>query len=301
MITAGIDIGTNTVRMIVADVKNGKIVQIIHQNRAVTRLGEGFIKTGLLSDEAIKRTADAVIKFHSEALSHKPERVKCCATSAVREAKNGQVFIDLLKKHGITIEIIDGEMEGKLTCMGVMSGLNVENEPSLIVDIGGGSTELTYWDGKDVSFAKSYKLGVVKLADLYNFKDVCSDELLLEVKRYVSEFIADFDFSIPIKNIIATAGTPTTLAAIDMQMEVYDYRKVNGYILSKSTLEKLIKLLSSKSFEERKQIKGLEAGREDLIIPGSLILDVLLEKFKKNSFIVSDFGLREGIAIAASL
>lgn len=301
MITAGIDIGTNTVRMIVAEVKNLKIDSIIHQNRAVTRLGEGFIKTGLLSDEAIRRTADAVIKFYNEAIIHSPEKIKCCATSAVREAKNGSIFIDLLKSHNISIEIIDGEMEGKLTCMGVMSGLNIEDEPSLIVDIGGGSTELTFWNGKTLSFAKSYKIGVVKLADLYNFKDPCSDELLLEVKRYVSEFISDFDFSINLKNIIATAGTPTTLAAIDMQMEVYDYKKVNGYIISKVKLNKLIKLLSSKSFDERKNIKGLEAGREDLIIPGSLILDLLLEKFHKDSFIVSDFGLREGIAIAASL
>jgi exopolyphosphatase/guanosine-5'-triphosphate,3'-diphosphate pyrophosphatase len=301
MITAGIDIGTNTVRMIVADVIDGKISSIIHQNRSVTRLGEGFIKSGLLREDAIKRTFDSVVKFYYEALSYNPLKVKCCATSAVREAENGHIFTELLRDHGIQIEIIDGETEGRLTALGVMSGLNFRNKPSLIVDIGGGSTELIYWSGRDLDFAKSFKIGVVKLSDMFDFSKPSTEDLLDRVNLYIADFFSDFNFSIEIKNIIATAGTPTTLAAIDMQMENYDYRRVNGYIITKKRLNELISFISSKNIEERKMIKGLEPGREDLIVPGSLILMFLLDRFSKDQLIVSDFGLREGIAIAAAL
>jgi len=300
MITSGIDIGTNTVRMLVADVENKKIQRILHQNRSVTRLGEGFIKTGILNEKAIERTIDAICRFYNEAISYNPQNIKCCATSAVREAKNGQVFVENLAQKGIKIEIIDGEMEGKLTCLGVMSGLPIEGESSLVVDIGGGSTELIHWDGINVSLAKSYKIGVVKLADLFDFTKPCSDSLITSVKRYISDII-DFNISKPIKNLIATAGTPTTLGAIDLKMETYDYKKVNGYKISKEKLYSLMAFLCSMDIEKRREIKGLESGREDLIIPGSIILAFLLEKFQKDQFIVSDFGLREGIAIAASL
>lgn len=301
MIAAGIDIGTNTVRMIVADVIDGKISNIIHQNRSVTRLGEGFIKTGLLREDAVKRTFDAVVKFYHEALSYNPFKVKCCATSAVREAENGYIFTELLKGQGIEIEIIDGETEGRLTALGVMSGLNLGDEPSLIVDIGGGSTELIYLSGIDLYFAKSFKIGVVKLSDIFDFSKPCTEELLERVNLYIADCFTNFDFSIEIKNIVATAGTPTTLAAIDMQMENYDYRKVNGYVITKKRLNELISFISSKDIKERKMIKGLEPGREDLIVPGSLMLKFLLNSFSKNQLIVSDFGLREGIVIAAAL
>ncbi|MCX8085252.1 MAG: Ppx/GppA family phosphatase [Calditerrivibrio sp.] len=301
MITAGIDIGTNTVRLIVAEILNGKLTSILHQNRAVTRLGEGFINTGKLSEAAIKRTADFVIVCYKEALKWNPYKIKCCATSAVRESPNGQDFVSLLEKEGINVEIIDGEHEGKLTALGVMAAFDLKEEVALIIDIGGGSTEFILWDGKDVALCKSFKIGVVKLSDTFNFHGVCSDTCLKEVTNYLHNFFNDFTIDIPFNKIIATAGTPTTLAAIDMQMEVYDYKKVNGYIITKDRLHQLIKTLSSLTFEERKHIKGLEKGREDLIIPGSLMLAFFLEKFAKDYFLVSDFGLREGIAIAASL
>jgi len=141
MITAGIDIGTNTVRLIVIECKDGKIQKIIHQNRAVTRLGEGFINSGLLKPEAIERTIKAVVQFYGEALTYGTQKIKCCATSAAREAENGYLFINELSKKGIPVEIIDGKMEGYLTLLGVMSGLDLKDSSSLIIDIGGGSSE----------------------------------------------------------------------------------------------------------------------------------------------------------------
>ncbi|MCA1933234.1 MAG: hypothetical protein LDL13_06625 [Calditerrivibrio sp.] len=301
MKVAGIDIGTNTVRVIVADVQNGKIRDILYQNRAVTRLGEDLVSTNRLKEDAINRTAKVAIQFYNEALSCNVERVKCCATSASREAENGEVFLDILKKAGLPVEVIDGKLEGELTCMGVMAGIDLFEQPSLIIDIGGGSTELIVWDGKNIHSTISYKIGVVKLADLFNYKDICSSDIFDKTKEYITSVIGDYDFGINIQNVIATAGTPTTLAAIDLKMVDYDYRKVNGYRIKKGRIEEILTYLSSLEFEKRKEVAGLEAGREDLIIPGSLLLIFFLDKTGKEELIVSDYGLREGIAIAASL
>lgn len=301
MIVAGIDIGTNTVRLIVADVKNGKIKDILHQNRSVTRLGENLISTRRLNDDAINRTARVAIQFYNEALSYGIERIKCCATSASREAENGHVFIDILKKAGLPVEIIDGKLEGELTCMGVMAGIDLSDQTALIVDIGGGSTELIVWNGEKIISSVSYKIGVVKLADIFDYKNVCTSHIIGETEKYIDSVINNYNFGINIQHIVATAGTPTTLAAIDLQMADYDYRKVNGYRIKKFRIEEILKQLSLLEFENRKNVIGLESGREDLIIPGSILITHILEKIGKDEMIVSDYGLREGIAIAASL
>lgn len=300
MIVAGIDIGTNTVRLIVADIVDGKIKSIIHQNRSVTRLGEDLIKTGYLKDTAIERTLKVVEQFYREAVSYNVERIKCCATSAVRESSNGDLFLNHLKEKGVIVEVIDGELEGELTCRGVFAGLNVKGY-SLIVDIGGGSTELIYTDGSEVKTSTSYKIGVVKLADIFDFKGVCDKELFNRATDYIDDIFKEYNFPSLLDNFIATAGTPTTLAAIDLGLVSYDYRKVNGYEMDKTRIVEILSRISSIPFEERKGIAGLEAGREDLIIPGGLILLYLMNKAGKDKVIVSDFGLREGIAIAATL
>lgn len=301
MKVAGIDIGTNTVRVIVADVQNGKIKEILHQNRAVTRLGEDLISTNRLKEDAINRTAKVAIQFYNEAISYNVERIKCCATSASREAENGHLFIDILKKAGLPVEIIDGKLEGELTCMGVMAGIDLLEQTSLIIDIGGGSTELIVYDGKKILSNVSYKIGVVKLADIFNYREICSSDIFHKTIEYINSIIGDYDFGVQIHNVIATAGTPTTLAAIDMKMSDYDYRKVNGYRIKRQRIEEILKELSSLDFEGRKDIVGLESGREDLIIPGTILLIFFLDKIGKEELIVSDYGLREGIAIAASL
>lgn len=300
MITAGIDIGTNTVRLIVLEYEDGKIQKIIHQNRAVTRLGEGFINSGVLKPEAIERTIKAVVQFYGEALAHGTQRIKCCATSAAREAENGYLFINELSKKGIPVEIIDGKLEGHLTSLGVMSGLDFKDSSSLIVDIGGGSSEFILCCSKKMILCQSFKIGVVKLADLYNVRGACDGNVLADIRNHILSVISDFNFDIQVDNLIATAGTPTTIAAIDLKMSVYDQNRVNGYKMTRSRIEHILLMLCSLTMEERKNVTGLEPGREDLIIPGVVFLLTVMDKLGKDELIVSDYGLREGIAIAAS-
>lgn len=299
MRVAGIDIGTNTVRLIIADVKNEKIDRIIYQNRKITRLGENFINTKYLSKEAILRTVLALQQFKEIMDTFFVNKYYAVATSAVREAENGDEFLPLCEEINLKVDVIDGEKEAKLTLLGVTSGLSIDNDNFLIFDIGGGSTEFIYKNGDNLIF-KSAPMGVVKFADKFDFKSKVSDNLLEKTKEEILTYLDSLNFIKGAKQLIATAGTPTTLAAIHLKLENYDYKKVHGLTLEKSTIEDILKKLCSMDATERKNIPGLEPGREDLIIPGTLIMLQIMDIAKAEKLTVSDFGVREGVALYAA-
>jgi len=299
MRVAGIDIGTNTVRLIIADIKDNRIDRIIYQNRKITRLGEDFIKTKKLSEKAILRTILALKHFKNILDLFSINRYYAVATSAVREAENGQEFIKLCDEIDFNVDIIDGEKEAQLTLLGVTSGLEIKSENFLIFDIGGGSTEFILKQNDNFIF-KSIKLGVVKLADMYNFSSKISQNLVEDVNKTISDMLKEVDFIQKANQLIATAGTPTTLAAIHLKLKDYDYKKVHGITLTKNEIEEILKTLSNLTAEERKNIIGLEPGREDLIIPGTLIILQIMQIANIDNITVSDFGVREGVAIYAA-
>ncbi|BAI81381.1 phosphatase, Ppx/GppA family [Deferribacter desulfuricans SSM1] len=299
MRVAGIDIGTNTVRLIIADVKNEKIDRIIFQNRKITRLGENFINTKYLSKEAIIRTVLALQQFKEIMDTFFVNKYYAVATSAVREAENGDEFLSLCEEINLKVDVIDGEKEAKLTLLGVTSGLSIDSDNFLIFDIGGGSTEFIYKDGDNLIF-KSAPMGVVKFADKFDFKSKVSDNLLEKTKEEILTYLDSLNFIKEAKQLIATAGTPTTLAAIHLKLENYDYKKVHGLTLEKSNIENILKKLCSMDATERKNIPGLEPGREDLIIPGTLIMLQIMDIAKAEKLTVSDFGVREGVALYAA-
>ncbi|KAA0256907.1 Ppx/GppA family phosphatase [Deferribacter autotrophicus] len=299
MRAAGIDIGTNTIRLIIADIKDSKIDRIIYQDRKITRLGEGIIHTNELDEQAILRTILA-LKTFKETIDHFfINKYYAVATSAVREAKNGNKFIKLCNEIGLNVDIIDGNEEAKLIYLGVTSSLDIDNKNPLIFDIGGGSTEFILNKDDKINY-KSIKLGVVKLADEINFFDIITDEVIEKTNSIIENKLNEIPFLKEADTLIATAGTPTTLAAIDLELEDYDYRKVHGYELTKEEILNIFEKLRSMTSKERKEIKGLEEGREDLIIPGTLIILKIMELTGCEKLIVSDFGLREGIVIHAA-
>jgi len=162
------------------------------------------------------------------------------------------LFINELSKKGIPVEIIDGKMEGYLTLLGVMSGLDLKDSSSLIIDIGGGSSEFILCCNKKMILCKSFKIGVVKLADLYNVRGICDGNVLANIRKHILSMISDFNFDIQVDNLIATAGTPTTIAAIDLKMSVYDQNRVNGYKMTRSRIENILLMLCALTMEERK-------------------------------------------------
>ncbi len=297
-IAAGIDIGSNSIRLIIAEVENNKIRNIIYQEKATTRLAANIDKTGILAEEPFNKSINVLAGFRKALDKYNVEKIKTVATSAVREAANGKEFINAAKNSGIEISIISGKEEGMLEYLGVCSGFDAGRQP-LILDVGGGSSEIIYMQDNNELHTESHKIGVVKMADMFYFQK-SSTEILEKCSAYIKDFFKNITIPSNIQNFIATAGTATTLAAIDMEMTEYDYNKVNGYKITKEKVIEILNKVYSTPYNKRLEIKGMDKGREDLIIPGILIILEILKKTNLNIITVSDFGLREGAVVRAA-
>ncbi|MEC9492751.1 Ppx/GppA phosphatase family protein [Flexistipes sp.] len=301
MLAAGVDIGSNSFRLIIADVEDDKLLKIVHEERTITRLAEGLIETGRLKKENIDHSVEVLSSFRKIINEFGVNKFKFVATSAVREAENASEFLDKLAKKGIYISVIDGKYEGILTFNGVNAAIDTTDENVLIFDIGGGSTELIFVENGKVKTVESTELGVVKLSNLYDFSGIVDGKTIKKVENHVKKVLGNFYFSEEVvQKAVATAGTATTIAAIDMGLKDYDYRKVNGYTIDISKIKSILKELAGMPLEKRTSVTGLEKGREDLIIGGIIIMLSILDIAGINKVTISDFGVREGIVIAAA-
>jgi len=296
---AAIDLGTNTVRLLIGTETDGKIARR-HICRRVTRLGGGFSRDTGISSEAAQRTVAALKEFSAIIKEYKVTELRAVATSAVRDAANRDEFCqEVLSASGIGLEVISGEEEARLTLSGVISGLDVMTENLLVFDVGGGSTEYTVAVAGKIIFTRSLPLGVVRLTEGKGSAAAISEKIERELFLLLSEMsAAGVTALFKEATLIATAGTATTLAAIDLGLADYDYSKVNNHVISSIRIREIYDKLSPLSPPERlRQIIGLEEGREDLILAGALLTMKSMEIFGINSLKVSDFGLLEGILL----
>jgi len=296
---ASIDLGTNTVRLLIGKECDGRVVRS-HLCRSITRLGGGFSKEKGISREAAARTVAALKAFAATLKEFHVTDLRAVATSAVRDAPNSTEFCqEVMTASGIELEIISGEEEGRLTMLGVRSGLDAVHDTMLVFDVGGGSTEYTVAQGDNIIFTKSLPLGVVRLTEGKGSLAAISDKIERELELLLAEMDSEGVTRL-CKNatLIATAGTATTLAAIDIGLTDYDYSKVNNHLLEITHIRNIFSRLASLSPKERlQQIIGLEEGREDLIIAGTLLTLKSMEMFGCTSLKVSDFGLLEGVLL----
>lgn len=295
---AGIDIGSNSVRLLIAEVADNKIENIVYQEKATTRLASNISATGCLGEEQFNLTIDVLKNFKKAIDKYNVTKIMAVATSAVREAKNGIDFINEASKVGINISIISGIEEGILEYNGVCAGLDIKNNP-VIVDVGGGSTEIIFKQDNGSISAESFKIGVVKMADMFDFAET-TIENIEPCRNYVHDYFKKVTIPDNIEQFIATAGTATTIAAIDLGMKEYDWQKINGYVIKKDRIKEILYNTAKIPYKERINIVGMDKGREDLIIPGALIFLEILEKTNLQDITVSDFGLREGAVVRAA-
>ncbi len=223
----------------------------------------------MLSNAAVERTLAALMDFVKSINEiGGVQRVHAVATSAVREATNSELLLNAAKEFGLEIEVIDGDTEAGLIYDGITSGLDIEGKKTLMFDIGGGSTEFIYSNPETGNAGLSVPMGVVKMAELYNFKEKINmedmDRMTMPIFTILNTVIDTLDCKPEV--LIASAGTPTTLAAMDMEMTEYDQEKVNGYILKRPNIEKHFKKLCEMPSELRVHIPGMEEGREEVII-----------------------------------
>ncbi|MBI3995294.1 MAG: Ppx/GppA family phosphatase [Nitrospirae bacterium] len=313
MILAGIDIGTNALRLLIAEMRRkGSRVEFrpIREERRITRLGEGMVNSGLLSPPAITRTLRALKEFHAVVAEHPVDDVIAVATSAVREAGNRRLFLDRVREEiGLEAEVISGEEEARRTLKGVRYGLRADDRNILVMDIGGGSTEWMVVTDGEVRGMKTVGIGVVKLADRYLASDPLSEADRHRLIRGIEETIGPVLTSLgsftrhgenpPISGhrLIGTAGTVTTLAALELRMTVYEAARIQNMSLGLEQIEAWYRTLVGMSLNERRTLAGLEKGREDLIIPGTALLMTAMRLLGMREVIVSDYGLKEGVLI----
>lgn len=311
MILAGIDIGTNTIRLLVARAGDAPHREL-HSGMTITRLGQDLDRTGILSSDARERSLAALEEFSRIIHRHHVDRMAAVGTSALRRAGNAAAFIEAAKERtGIEIRVISAEEEARLTLLGVRRALtcggasdNGPLESALVVDIGGGSTELIITRQNAVRRMASLPLGAVYLTERFLSHVPPDDDELRRLREAVRAELdawerdaphAAGDQPAPVRTCAGTAGTITTLASMDQELEVYDPSRINGYVLSKPRLDAMVSMLSRATRESRSRIAGLEPGREDIILAGAVIAQELMERCGVREMLVSDSGLREGI------
>ncbi|MBI2159392.1 MAG: Ppx/GppA family phosphatase [Candidatus Rokubacteria bacterium] len=300
-----IDLGSNTVRLLVADVAGPGCWRVVAEDQAVTRLGEGLAATGALGEAPMARTLAVVSDYAARGAALGATEVRIVATSAVREAANGFRFAAAVERAtGRRLQVVSGEDEARLVLLGVRHGVGPLAGPMVVFDIGGGSTEYILAEGERVRATASLRLGVVPLAERYPFPERVDrpryEALLREITTHLERQLPGEIRRARPAHLVGTAGTVTTLAALDLDLERYEARRVQGHRLSRAAIERLGARLGSLTVAERAALPCLEPGRADLIVPGVALVAATLDCLGVDALIVSDSGLREGILAAAA-
>ena len=307
MILAGIDIGTNTLRLLVAETGPG-LFHEIYSTRTITRLGQGLDQSGMLSPDAEERALNALMDFAGSVREHGAHRVAAIGTSALRNASNARDFIEKVKQRtGFDITVITGEEEARLTLLGVAQALKGPgkqwNDPlisSVVIDIGGGSTEIILTRPKTKPHIISLPLGAVYLTERFIKHDPPSLREIQDLRSAITDMLALHCGGMipdPESVFIGTAGTITTLTAMDQKLVAYDPEKINGHTMMRVSVDGIVNQLIATTLKERRSLPGLEIGREDIILSGAIITQEIMKHFGFSKMIVSDWGLREGIVL----
>ncbi len=296
---ATIDVGSNSVLIYIAEKDASGNFKTLVDKAAITKLGEDLKDTGILKPEAMDRTIEALKEFKSLMDDYKVDDYAAIGTMALREAKNSKEFLERVEKEvGIKIEVIPGEEEAKLSHLAVVLGLGIKNEDVIIFDIGGGSTEFIYSKGPEIEDKFSLNIGALILTNKFLKSDPVKREEYDALASYLKEEFAKIDFPEKVDKLIGMGGNVTSITAVKFQMEKYDPNKVQGAVVTKEEVRNQIELYLSKTVEERKKITGLQPKRAETILAGATILYSILERLGKESFVVSDRGIRHGLMFA---
>ncbi len=300
-VLAGIDIGTLTCRLLVGRVSADEQLEELHGERRILRLGEGVDREGSLQDSAMSRVLDTLREWRRVIQDFKPEAVSVVATSAVRDAANRDAFLDQIRRGtGFEVEVLTGDEEARRTLLGIRSGLPRGVSDVLGLDIGGGSTEFILDRKGSQPVVLSLELGVVRLTERLLRNDPPTREELEAARTFIRtqlEKARTVVGDVHGTSLVGTAGTITTLAAMDLRLEIYDKARIHNYRLTLDAIRTLEDALLSRTSAERRALPGLEPDREDLIVGGTLILLGVMNGFGFRDCLVSDLGLREGLLI----
>jgi exopolyphosphatase/guanosine-5'-triphosphate,3'-diphosphate pyrophosphatase len=300
MRVAAVDLGTNSTRLLVADVHDGRLDELVRRLE-ITRLGEGVDTRRRLLPAPIARVRNVLSDFRREAEELGAERTLAIATSAVRDAENGEAFLGEIEwSYGFSTRLLSGHDEAQLTFRGISAGRGIDTE-TLIVDIGGGSTELVAGGPGGVRFHDSLDLGCVRLTERFLHSDPPSETELGECGDAVRSLLAK---RVPVDvrpaTSIGVAGTITSLAALDLGLSEYDPEQVHGHRLSRASVEEQLERLASLPLAQRREVPALEPDRAPVIVAGAVILREVLHHFGLEEIEASERDILDGAALEAA-
>ena len=298
---AGIDIGTLTCRLLIADLMPGRPLTELQSDRRILRLGEGVDRDRQLTDAAMERVVACLKEWRSVIDRHQVNASVVVATSAVRDASNRQAFLDRVKyESGFDVEIITGEEEARRTLLGIRSGLPAGVTDLLALDIGGGSTEFILDQPGQEPIVQSINIGVVRLCERLLHHDPPTGTEIEQARAWVREETERAMAPMPRPagcSCVGTAGTITSLAAMAQKLPAYEPARIHNYQLTIETIRELEEQLLSRTKAERVGLPGLEKNREEVIAAGAIIVRTIMETLGEEECLVSDLGLREGVLI----
>jgi exopolyphosphatase/guanosine-5'-triphosphate,3'-diphosphate pyrophosphatase len=299
---AVVDIGTNSTRLFLADVQDGRVADVLERRTAITRLGAGVDADGRLSDEAMERVYKVLDEYGELIGRHGADKAVAVLTSAVRDAANGGEFAQNVRERwGLEPHVLSGDEEARLTFLGATSERDPSDRtPTLVIDIGGGSTEFVIGTGHDMTFHVSNQAGVVRQTERHLHSDPPRAEERDALARDVHSIL---DQGVPekwrrsVEHAIAVAGTATSMASIAQELEPYDPDKVEGYVLTDERCREIRDRLAGLTLEERRQVRGLHPDRAPTIVAGTIILLETLALFGLREFEVSEHDILRGAAL----
>jgi exopolyphosphatase/guanosine-5'-triphosphate,3'-diphosphate pyrophosphatase len=295
---AAIDCGTNSIRLLIADISGGKFKEVL-RDMEIVRLGQGVDENKSFHPDAINRTLAAVEKFKNQLAGKGVEKIRFCATSATRDAANRDLFIDGVRQIlGVEVEVIPGEEEARLSFNGATKELLQSDAPFLVVDIGGGSTEFVYGN-KEVEFAKSVDIGCVRMSERHLKSQPVEMSQVAQAIIDIDKAIAQAAAVVPIstaKTLVAVAGTATTIAAAALELETYDRYAIHLSRIPADKVHKVSAAFQAMTKSEISKLGFMHPGRVDVITAGSLVLSRVMAATGATEFVASESDILDGMA-----
>ncbi|MFZ0088261.1 MAG: Ppx/GppA phosphatase family protein [Solirubrobacteraceae bacterium] len=301
MHVAVVDIGSNSTRLLIAELHDHALRELVRHSH-VTRLGAGVDADGRLREDAMERVFATLEGYRAEIDAHDCEHAVAVLTSAVRDSANGEEFADAVhERYGLEAHVLTGDEEAELTYLGANSERDPDDRtPTLVLDIGGGSTELVIGSGTDVVFHVSTQAGVVRQTERWLRDDPPTqeelDELAADVRRILGDAVPDSRRA-SVEQAIAVAGTATSLGAIAQRLEPYDPERVHGYLVSARECERILGELSRMTVETRRAVPGLHPDRAPTIVAGVVIFREVLRQFGLERIEISEHDILRGAAL----
>ena len=295
---AAIDVGTNSVKLHVAELLDDGGWRTVADRSEITRLGEGIQETGRLGEEPVRRTVDAIAELAEEARRAGAEAIVAVGTAGLRQAANSDEFLEAVRERaGVELEVISGEEEARLSYLAAAEALHLDQGRLGVFETGGGSSQFTFGHDGRVDERFSLDLGAVPVTERFGLDRAVDEETVGAAQESIASQLGPLDGRPPLDVLAGIGGAITNLAGVQLGLERYDPARVRGFVLEAAEVDRQIELYRTRDAEERRAIRGLQPLRAEVILAGACIVRSVLAKLGRDSLTVSDQGLRHGLLL----